>query len=174
MWAYYTCGPTIHVGLLYMWVYYTCGPSVIVGPQHMWAYNTCGPTVHVGLLQMRPDNELGPTELMDPRYMGALSGARNTCTVTIYVGKLHMWAHSTCAPTIHVAYNTYLVGTEGPQNLWAHNARAYYTCGPTLLTCGPRGPTIHVGILYMWAPNTCRLTKHVGLLFICAYYPNVL
>ena len=70
---------------MYMWVYYTCGPSVNVGPQHMWAYDTCGPTVHVGLLQMRADNEFGPTELMGPRYMGSISGARNTCIVGTHV-----------------------------------------------------------------------------------------
>ena len=86
-----------------------------------------------------------------------------------------MWANYTCGPTVHVlpqytwAYNTYLVGVVGSQNLWAHNTWAYYTCGPSVHV-GQGGPQ------YMWEYYTCGPLIHVGLqnMCICAYYPNVL
>jgi hypothetical protein len=94
------------------------------------------------------------------------------------VGLLYMWALSTCWPTVNV----------GPQHMWANNTYGclivvflqYRLACCTSLSAvhvGPNscGSTLYVGLLYMWAQNTCvttvltcgptASTVHVGLLY---------
>ena len=136
MWAHNTCGPTIHVGLLYMWAYYKCGtngPTIHGGPQwcpqymysrhtctvtiyvsklYMWAHSTCTPTIHVGL-QYISCGRSRPAKFVGPQYT-----AYYTCGPLIHVGLHNMWGYCSSATTIQMYCRPTCI--RGPHALGAH------------------------------------------------------
>ena len=133
MWVSYTCGPAIHVDLVYtkgpQYVYCGCNkPTFIIVNKYgsCWsnakfylAYYTCGPPMHVGVQYMY----LGPTCIVCPHVLWAPL-AHMYCGPTCIVGPCIV------GPQILRAYYAHKICIVGPHILCEH-----MYCGPTCIVC---------------------------------------